>query len=55
MAECSFCGLVPRGLIRAPLRERDMNVEYLLWANREGQAIGKKDIIEAVMRPESLV
>ena len=55
VAECSLCGLVPRGLIRAPLRERDMNVEYLLWANREGQAIGKKDIIEAVMRPESLV
>lgn len=55
VAECSLCGLVSRGLIRAPLRERDMNVEYLLWANREGQAIGKKDIIEAVMRPESLV
>lgn len=54
-AECALCGLVPRGLARAPLRERSMNTEYLLWIDRKGRAIEKKEIIEAVMCPESLV
>lgn len=49
VAECRFCGLVPRGLTRAPLRERGMNVEYLLWATRDGASIDKKDIIKAAL------
>lgn len=49
---CKICGLIPRGIVPAPLRERDMNREYLLWIARSGVSMTKKMIIEAVTGSE---